>query len=234
MADIVGIIPARGGSKRLPRKALMYLGRAPLIEWTCASAAQSELLTRRVVITDDQEIARHASNAEIHTEPPELAGDAIHDAEYIGQCATALGLHTDDILVLLRPTSPFRRPQDIDAVVRMMLAQEDLSYSVRSVSPAVEYPEKAYTEEIDGLLRPLSITNAANGPGHILPQAWYPSGYVDAVRVYMVTEMGSLDGWRIGKFETPTERCVDIDTLEDFGAADRAAWAHGWTPGSVE
>jgi len=234
VGDVIGLIPARGGSTRVPRKALMHLGSAPLIEWTCASAVQSILLTRRVVITDDEEIAEYVRTvAEVHAEPPELATDSVHDARYIGQCATALGCQASDILVLLRPTSPFRRSYDIDTVIRMMQAQADLAYSVRSVRPALEYPEKAYTEE-NGMLRPLSLDNAANGPSQVLRRAWYPSGYIDAVRVYMVTEMGTLDGWRIGKFETPTERCVDIDTLENWAEAERIVDAHGWTPGDVE
>ena len=231
---IVGVIPARGGSKGVPLKNLALLGGAPLIAWTLASAIDAKL-DRIVVITDNYDIAAEAwaDGIESHQEPATLAGDAVPDAAYVGDCLQAKGIPVASVVVMLRPTSPFRRPEDINAVVQRMLADEDVGCSVRSVRRAAA-SLKFYVSGDRGHLLSLSVDGAANGPRQGLPTLWRPTGYVDAVRAFAVLWYGQMDGDRILPFETPPERDVDLDTTADFAEAERIAAEHGWQPGSVE
>ena len=231
---IVGVIPARGGSKGVPLKNLAPLGGHPLIAWTLASAIQANL-DRIVVITDHEGIAAEAwaHRIDVNKERAALAGDAVPDAAYVGECLQAEGIPVASIVVMLRPTSPFRRSEDINAVVERMLAEDDAGYSIRSIRP-LGASEKAYVRGESGLLLPVSVDGAANGPRQLARSLWAPSGYIDAVRAFMVTQYRMMDGYRIGAFEAPPDRDVDLDTATDFARAGALAAEHGWKPGSVE
>ena len=230
----VGLIPARGGSKGVPLKNLALLRGYPLIEWTLTSALKAGL-DRLIVITDHPEIERAAWDigASVHEEPAHLAADDVPDSSYVAECLQAERIPQSAIVVLLRPTSPFRRHQDIDAVVQRMLAEDDVGYSIRSVRP-LSVSEKAYVRGDDGSLLPVSLDGAANAPRQLARKLWAPTGYIDSVRAFMVAWHGMMDGYRIGAFETPVERCVDLDTPEDFALAERIVAEHGWIPGRVE
>ena len=115
--DVLGLIPARGGSKGIPRKNLAPLGGRPLLAWTVEAARGATELTRVVVSTDDDEIAA-ASGVEVLRRPPELAADATPMLDVVRHAVDELA---PDVVVLLQPTSPFRRAEHIDACVRLLL-----------------------------------------------------------------------------------------------------------------
>src|SRR3989442_4299497 len=101
---VVALVPARGGSKGIPRKNLVPLAGKPLLQWTLDAARDAESVTRVVVSTDDDEIAEAARGAEVLPRPPELAAD---DTPMLDVIRHALGeLGSCDVLVLLQPTSP--------------------------------------------------------------------------------------------------------------------------------
>ena len=110
---ILGLIPARGGSKGVPRKNIKIINGKPLIAWTIEKAKRARLLDRFIVSTDDPEIAQVAREygAEILCRPSELADDMASTQEVMLQSYPA------DILVLLQPTSPCRADGLIDACV---------------------------------------------------------------------------------------------------------------------
>ena len=122
-ASVVGLVPARGGSRGIPRKNLALLAGRPLIEYTIECARSSRTLDRLVVSTDDGEIAEVARRAGAEVpfiRPAALAADetpmldvALHALEEIGSC---------DVLVVLQPTSPLRRPEHVDEAVELLLA----------------------------------------------------------------------------------------------------------------
>jgi CMP-N-acetylneuraminic acid synthetase len=135
--EVVGLIPAREGSKGIPRKNLAPVAGKPLLAWTIEAARGSETLTRTVVSTDWDEAATLAGElgAEVVGRPPELATDETpmlavvrHGLGELGPC---------DVLVLLQPTSPLRRAAHIDEAVRLLL--ESGADSVLSV---VEVPHQ--------------------------------------------------------------------------------------------
>jgi CMP-N-acetylneuraminic acid synthetase len=136
--EILGIIPARGGSKGIPRKNLAPLGGRPLIAHTCNAARGSRRLTRIVVSTDDPEVAAVAERLGVEVpfpRPAALAADETPMLDVLLDLVSTLerdGYHPD-ALVLLQPTSPFRRAEHIDGAVDLLL--ESGADSVVSVVP---------------------------------------------------------------------------------------------------
>ena len=118
--DVVALIPARGGSKGIPRKNLAPLGGRPLLAWTVDAARESRAVTRTVVSTEDEEIAAAARGvgAEVLERPPELAADETPMRDVIEH---ALGeMARPEVLVLLQPTSPLRRARHVDEAVELL------------------------------------------------------------------------------------------------------------------
>ena len=135
--QVVALIPARGGSKGIPRKNLAPVGGRPLLVWTIDAALDSRTVTRTVVSTEDDEIASVARSlgAEVLARPAELAGD---DTPMQPVIAHALEeLTAPDVLVLLQPTSPLRRAEHVDEAVDLLLAT-----GADSVVSVVEVPHR--------------------------------------------------------------------------------------------
>jgi CMP-N,N'-diacetyllegionaminic acid synthase len=135
--DVVALIPARGGSKGIPRKNLADVAGKPLLAWTVAAAQASRTVTRVVVSTEDAEIAEVAQSlgAEVLDRPAELAAD---DTPMLDVVRHALGeLGPADVLVVLQPTSPLRRAEHIDAAVELLAGSD-----ADSVVSIVEVPHR--------------------------------------------------------------------------------------------
>lgn len=137
---VLGVIPARGGSKRLPRKNIMPLAGKPLIAWTIEAAARADTLTDWLVTTEDEEImavARECGAPVPFRRPMELAGDKVRNIDTVMHAMEFMEAETGtayDILVLLQPTCPIRDPEHIDEAVRL-LWQSDLDTSVSVKGP---------------------------------------------------------------------------------------------------
>ena len=125
MSSILGVIPARGGSKRLPRKNIKLLDGKPLIEYTISAASKSKMLKNYIFTTDDEEIldiATRVGSRSVVLRPKELATDEIrnsdtmiHALEYM---ENTLG-ETYDAVMLLQPTTPFRTTAHIDEAIAL-------------------------------------------------------------------------------------------------------------------
>jgi len=117
---ILGVIPARGGSKGVPRKNLRPLLGRPLIAWSIDAAKGSVLLDRFVVSTEDAEIAETArgEGAEVLSRPSELAGDAATTKALLQHVVEAL---SPDVVVVLQPTSPIRMGKLVDRAIRRFM-----------------------------------------------------------------------------------------------------------------
>lgn len=135
--EVVGLIPAREGSKGIPRKNLAAVAGKPLLTWTIETARDSTTVTRTVVSTDWDEAATLAREvgAEVLGRPPELAADDTPMLDVVRHAIAELG--GCDVLVVLQPTSPLRRPEHVDEAVRLLL--ESGADSVLSV---VEVPHQ--------------------------------------------------------------------------------------------
>lgn len=226
--SVLALVPARGGSRGIPRKNLVPVGGRPLIAWSIDAALASVAVGRVIVSTDDAEIAAvaEAAGAEVpFVRPAELAGDLVTDLP-VFQHALRWLADTDgyrpDLVVHLRPTSPARAPGLVDAAIEVLRDRPNAT-SLRSVSPAPLTPWKMYDIDDEGLLRPLLGTladEAFNLPRQALPTAWVHDGVIDVIRTDTIGG-GSMSGPAIVAFKTPGGS-VDIDAPGDLPAAEAA------------
>jgi CMP-N,N'-diacetyllegionaminic acid synthase len=152
---LLGIIPARGGSKRLPRKNVIELGGKPLIAWTLESALCSKYIDRIFVSTDNSEIAEIAKNYGVEVpfmRPAELASDHAQTIDTVLHVISELEKQkeTYDYVVLLQPTSPLRTVEDIENSIEML--EESKSDGIISVCEAEHPPLWCNTIPNDGSL----------------------------------------------------------------------------------
>ena len=198
MTEILALIPARGGSKGLPRKNVLPLAGKPLIAHTIATALESETITRTIVSTDDDEIAEAARlhGAELpFMRPAELAADDSLDLEVFEHALSWLAReegYEPELVVHLRPTNPIRRRERVDDAVRAMLADPQAD-SLRSVSVPAQTPYKMWRRD-GAYLVPLvgvaGVRDAHSRPRQSLPEVWWQNGYVDVIRPRTVLDLG--------------------------------------------
>lgn len=222
---VLGLIPARGGSKGVPRKNVRLLGGKPLIEYTVEAALRAGRVNRVLVSTEDAEIASVAKSlgAEVpFLRPASLAQDDTPMLPVITHATEAVIAEgwVPDVICLLQPTFPFRRPEAIDACIELLEAQAaDCVITVHRV-PAHFNPHWVYFERPDGCLQ-LSTGESEPIPRRqALPPAFYRSGAVYVTRTATITKHGSLYGERVVGYETPAESSCNIDTMDDWARAE--------------
>ena len=226
MTDILALIPARGGSKGIPRKNIRLFAGYPLIAWSIAAAKQSDLVTRVIVSTDDEEIAAVAHEWGAETpflRPSELAQDKTTDLpvfEHALKWLEDVEGYRPDVIVQLRPTSPIRPRTMVDDVIRILLEHADAD-CVRGVVPAAQNPFKMWRFNGEGKpLNPLievdGIPEPYNAPRQILPPVYWQTGHIDAIRDATIAQKKSLTGDVIYPLLIDPKYTVDIDTLSDW------------------
>lgn len=218
----LGIIPARGGSKGVPGKNLRHLGGRPLLAYT-ADAARRSRLTRTCVSTDDPAIAHAAATLGLDVpflRPPELASDDAPMLPVLQHAVTMLAAAGDtyDAVVLLQPTSPFRRAEHIDAAIALLE-----SSGADSVVSVVEVPHQfnpASVMRLEGdRLRPFLdgplVTRRQDKPRVFARNG--PAVLAVAVRTL---QAGSLYGDDCRPLLMEPRDSLDIDTSDDLELAD--------------
>lgn len=227
--EVLALIPARGGSISIPRKNLLVLAGKPLIVYSIEQALASRHITRTVVSTDDEEIARVAQDhgAEVpFMRPSELAQDLSPDLDVFRHALTTLGeseSYTCDCVVHLRPTGPVRQVSRIDEAIELFLRSPDAD-SLRSVTSPAQSPFKMWRVE-QGYLEPLlSIDGNAEPhsmPRQSLPGVFWQNGYVDIVRPRTVLGLGMMAGHRILQFVV-NEPVLELDYPENIPTIEEA------------
>lgn len=226
MTEILALIPARGGSKGIPRKNIKPFAGYPLIAWSIAAAKQAELVTRVIVSTDDEEIAAVAREWGAETpflRPSELAQDKTTDLpvfEHALKFLEEIEGYRPEIVVQLRPTSPIRPRGMVDGAVRILLNHPDAD-SVRGVVPAGQNPFKMWRfngeeKPLAPLLQVEGIAEPYNAPRQILPPVYWQTGHIDAIRAATIARKHSLTGNVIYPLVIDPKYTVDIDTLADW------------------
>lgn len=195
---VLGVIPARGGSKRLPRKNIVDLGGKPLLKWTLDAAIQSRVFDHLYVSTEDHEIGAVAGEY-WWKRPPELAKDT---SSSLSVLLDIVSRHNVDVTVLLQPTSPFRTADDIknslgllvknqaDSVISTVEAQKDLAFQVR------------WANRLEAL-----------------PSIVVPNG---AIYILTTEALNRGETWYSGRvyaYPMPKDRSLDIDTEQDLELA---------------
>ena len=218
----LAIVPARGGSKGIPRKNLRLLGGHPLIGWSIAAARAAETVGRVIVSTDDPEIAGVAREYGAETpflRPAELAADDTRDLPVFQHALGWLAEHEGacpEMVVHLRPTSPLRRAVDIDRAVRLLEADATAD-AVRSVCRPFQNPYKMWRLGTDGGLAPLltvDMPEPFNAPHQTLPPVYWQTGYIDVARRRTIMAASSMTGSRLLPLIVDDQSWVDIDSLQ--------------------
>ncbi|MBQ4514259.1 MAG: acylneuraminate cytidylyltransferase [Anaerolineaceae bacterium] len=225
--EVLAIIPARGGSKGIPRKNIKSFAGYPLIAYSIAAGLQSELTTRVIVSTDDEEIAEVARKWGAQTpflRPAEFAADNTLDLPVFQHALTWLKKHENyvpDIVVQLRPTSPARPVGMVDEAIRLLMNHPEAD-SVRGVVPADENPHKMWRVDTEtglmhGLLKVDGIDEPYNAPRQKLPPVYWQTGHIDAIRPERTFMAGdSMSGKNILPLFLDPDYTIDIDTPFDW------------------
>ena len=226
MTHILALIPARGGSKGIPRKNIRNFAGYPLIAWSIAAGSQSHTVNRVIVSTDDEEIAAVAREygAEVpFMRPPELAQDRTTDLpvfEHALKWLEDIEAYKPDIVIQLRPTSPIRPKDCIDGAVKTLMEHSQAD-CVRGVVTAGQNPYKmwrfnGYDKPMRPLLEVEGVTEPYNAPRQILPPVYWQTGHIDVIRTSTITRRHSLTGNVIYPHVIDSRYTVDIDTLSDW------------------
>ncbi|WP_333600060.1 acylneuraminate cytidylyltransferase family protein [Flavobacterium sp.] len=222
---ILGLIPARGGSKGVPRKNIKLLGKKPLIEYTIDAAKESKFLTDILVSTDDEEIAIAAELSGYKPpflRPQELAEDTSTSLEVV-QHAVAFFESQNiffDAVCLLQPTNPFREMGCIDkAIEKFIAADADCLVSVLAI-PHEYNPHWAFEETGNGLLKIATADETIIPRRQDLPKAFHRDGSIYITKTEVIKN-GSLFGKSIAYIESNPQFHVNIDTMKDWELAEK-------------
>ncbi len=224
---IVAVIPARGGSKGIPMKNIRPLGNLPLIAYSIAAGLQSKYVDRVLVSTDHPEIAAVARTwgaEQPFLRPAELAEDEVTDLPVLEHTLRWLETtegYQADLLVQLRPTSPFRSPGMVDQAIETMLASPGAD-SLRGVCPSGQNPYKMWKIQ-DGYLQPIlqyDYPEPYNMPRQALPETYWQTGQIEVIRRNTIMEQKSLTGVNIIPWVLPAEYAIDLDNLYQWDFAE--------------
>lgn len=230
MTEVLALIPARGGSKGIPRKNIRDFCGYPLIAYSIAAGLQAETVTRVIVSTDDEEIAAVARAWGAETpflRPAEFAQDKTTDLPVFAHALQWLEQnegYRPDVVVQLRPTSPIRPVGLVDEAVRILLQHPDAD-SARGIVPAGQNPHKMWRlpggidSPMKNLLDVEGIEEPYNAPRQILPEIYWQTGHIDAIRPAVILN-GSMSGRNIYPLLIDPNFTVDLDNLRDWARAE--------------
>ena len=185
----LALIPARGGSKGIPRKNVRLLRGKPLIAWTIEAALAAREVDRVVVSTDDEEIAAIARKwgADVpFMRPAELASDEASGYAVVTHAIKELPEHDD--LILLQPTSPMRGTRQIDDF--LAFAKDTGASTAVSLSKVVQHPAWMFERGQDGILKPV-LGGMRPERRQILPDCFVPIGCGTALHLSMAPHAAS-------------------------------------------
>jgi CMP-N,N'-diacetyllegionaminic acid synthase len=219
VTSLLALVPARGGSKGIPRKNLKIFAGKPLIAWTIESAKRASCVDRVVVTTEDAEIAQLALSlgADVpFMRPAELATD---HTPGIAPVLHALEQLPDfEWVLLLQPTSPLRTTQDIEDI--WSFCQQRQVASVVAVSKVGTSPSLMYYRGSNDVIEPVLQTEVRGGRRQDFPDTYQINGALYLAQAEWLKAHGSFVKEGTLGFEMPPERSVDVDTLRDWQWAE--------------
>jgi len=224
--NILGLIPARGGSKGIPRKNLVDFRGKPLLQWACEAAVAARELETVVLSTDDEEMAERGFEWGVDVpflRPEELARDDTPTLPVVQYVLRRLLEDRGEIfsaVCLLQPTNPLRRSRDIDEACRLF--RESGADSVVSVAqvPNHYHPMWTYLIGETGELRQAAGDRVIPRRQE-LPPAYHRDGSIYITRREVILEQDSLYGEHVVPYFIAPERAGGIDTVQDLEALQR-------------
>ncbi len=225
--NIIGVIPARGGSKGLPRKNILPVKGKPLIVYSIEQALAAPSLSRVIVSTDDNEIAQIAKQAGAEVpfiRPAELATDTAHTCPVLEHTARWLEDNEGymvDAIVTLQPNCPLRTPKDIEGVIR--LYKELKCDTLMSVSPAKTAPWSVWVvdKKSKGYIQRIMKYPTGENPANLERQQLIPVYEANGIlyitnREYLRNTGNWIHPERTGFYYMPSEVYIDVDTKYDL------------------
>lgn len=226
----LGVIPARSGSKGVPRKNIRPLCGKPLIAYTAEAALHSKRLTRVILSTEDEEIAQVGREWGLEVpfmRPVELARDdtpMLPVVQHATRWAESEG-DTWDAICLLQPTNPMRTAEEIDGCIELLISGgADAVVTILPV-PLEYHPYWVYLPDEEGQLH---LSNGKESPiprRQDLPPAYHREGSVYVTRRDILLEGNSLYGKRLLGYRMDPERSVNIDTPSDWERAEQLLYS---------
>ena len=226
--NIVALIPARAGSKRVPDKNIRPLAGHPVMAYTIAAALQSDIFSDVIISTDSEKYAAVAAYYGAQApflRPAELAGDVSPDIEWVEYTLKKLREtgRDYDCFSILRPTSPFRLPQTIRRAWRAFAAQSGVD-SLRAVEKCQQHPGKMWVIR-GNRMTPLLPLGPAEQPWHSsqypsLPEVFVQNASLEIARTGVVFEYRTIAGNVVMPFLTKDYEGFDVNTPYDWDLAE--------------
>jgi CMP-N-acetylneuraminic acid synthetase len=221
---VLAIIPARGGSKGVPKKNIRKLGNFPLIYYSINVAKSSNMISSLFVNTDCNEIEEISKKYEcdVIKRSSNLGND---DAKIIDVLLESLEIAEKktniiyDILVLLQPTSPFRLANDIDNSINILLNNNQVDGVVSVIHGEDLHPSRLYKLNSENILESLDPSNE-QVQRQSLPPVYYRNGCIYAVRSKVLKGQKTLMPKNKYAYIMPNDLYVNIDTERDFLIAE--------------
>ena len=220
---VTALIPARGGSKRLPRKNVKLLCGKPLIAWTIEAAKGSKYIDSIVVSTDDLEIKNISEKYGAivpFLRPKSLSNDTASSFDVIKHAIEALEITgNNNLIILLQPTSPLRTSEDIDKALEFYLSKN--AYGVVSISECEHSPLWSNTLPENLSMAEFIRPEIQGKRSQDLPKYYRLNGSIYIYNVEMLLRKNHIFyDERVLGHETPNSTSIDIDTLLDFQIAE--------------
>ena len=218
--NILGIIPARGGSKGIPKKNLRKLCGIPLIEHTIKTAKKSKKINRLIVSTDSQEIIKFAKKLYVEVpfrRPRKYARDNSSSFDVINHALEFLKKtenYSPDIVIILQPTSPLRNALTIDKSVELLLNSK--SSSVLGVFPIKQNPFMAFMINKNKFLTPYKKDFKKYFQHQKFPEFYYPTGSLYTFWTKTFSKYGNIYGNKIKPLVVSKEESIDVDEPIDL------------------
>jgi len=221
---VLALIPARGGSKGVPRKNIKELGGKPLLVYTAEKALASKLISKVVLSTEDDEMMQvgKACGVEVPFQRPEdLAKD---QSGSLGVVQHAIDFYEErgeffDVVILLQVTSPFREEGFIDrAIEKFIQSEADALVSVLPV-PHEYNPHWIFEADRNGNLRIATGENQIIKRRQDLPKAYFRDGSIYITKTEVIKQ-GSFFGNQLTYIESNPDLYVNIDTMDDWKKAE--------------
>ncbi len=221
----IAIIPARSGSKRIPRKNIKELNGHPLIAYTIHSARESGVFDRIIVSTDSEEFASVAKayGAEVPTlRPPEISGSSSPDIEWVVHMLTFLSEHGEqyDCFSILRPTSPLRTPITIRRAWETFLSDPS-AHSLRAIEKCTQHPAKMWILEGTRMVPVMQNPDPSDTPWHSkqypsLPEVHVQNASLEIAWTRIPLEGLGIAGNEILPFVSEGYEGYDLNNEEDW------------------
>jgi CMP-N,N'-diacetyllegionaminic acid synthase len=231
----LGVVLARGGSTRLPRKNARALRGIPLVAWSCRAAMGSKI-DRVVLSTEDNELAeigRQQGIAVPFVRPAALAKDFARDVDIVLHAVNACQAaykERYDAVVMIQATTPYMRARHLDACVDQLF-RDNLAcvFTARRVS---EHPRWMWVVSTDGTAKPYLESRLSSDEQHRqnLNEVYYPTGAAWAVRTDEMVRQDAVYCEPTGFVEMESKYSIDIDTAEDWALAESIGEIHGIAP----